>query len=66
MRLHIENMTCAGCVRGVTAAVRAIDPAATIAADLDTRHVQLTTDAPLTSVVAALGDAGFTAVIEGP
>lgn len=61
MHIHIENMTCGGCVRGVTQAIRSVDPAAGINAALETRDVAVETVAPRAQVVAALAAAGFEA-----
>ena len=61
MQFHIENMTCGGCVRGVTRAIQGIDPAAEVKADLETRNVEVKTGAERQAVVAALAEAGFEA-----
>lgn len=61
MQFHVENMTCGGCVRGVTRAIQGIDPAAEVTADLDTRNVEVKTGADRQAVVAALAEAGFEA-----
>ena len=60
MQFHIENMTCGGCVRGVTKAVHSVDPTAQINADPATHQVEITTAAPRERFVAALTHAGFT------
>ncbi len=60
MRIHIEDMTCGGCVRGVTNAIQTLDAGASVAADLDTRDVEITTTAPRPEIDAALIKAGFT------
>lgn len=60
MQFHIEDMTCGGCVRGVSAAIRSVDPAAAVKADLDTRQVEVQTSAPRDRLVAAIAAAGFT------
>ena len=62
MQFHIENMTCGGCVKGVTRAIQSQDPAAEVSADLDSHQVQVTTSAPREKLVSALAEAGFTAV----
>ena len=62
MQFHIENMTCGGCVKGVTRAIQSQDPAAEVSADLESHQVQVTTSAPREKLVSALGEAGFTAV----
>ncbi len=37
MKLFIENMTCGGCARGVTATIQDIDPNAKVDVDLATK-----------------------------
>ena len=39
LRFKVANMSCGGCARAVTAALRGVDPAAGIAVDLDRREV---------------------------
>ena len=61
-RFYVPKMACGGCVRGVTAAVRNIDPRAQVEPDLQAREVKVMTasreSAPL---LQALKQAGFTA-----
>lgn len=59
MQFHIENMTCGGCARGVTSAIKAIDPAANITTDPPTRTVNVETIVAKDEIVSALIDAGF-------
>ena len=59
VQFHIENMTCGGCVRGVTKAIQSVDPEASVSADLATQKVEVTTQAARDRLVAALADAGF-------
>ena len=59
MQFHIENMTCGGCVRGVTKAIQALDPKAEIQADPPTRKLQVQTSASQEQIMAALNEAGF-------
>ena len=67
MQIHIENMTCGGCVRGVTLAIHSVDPAATVAADTPTRKVTVTSDTPGAAILSALAAAGFDAKLQqGP
>lgn len=61
MHLHIPDMHCGGCVASVTRILTALDPAATVSAELDGRTVQLATTASEADVLAALDDAGFPA-----
>lgn len=61
MQIHIENMTCGGCVRGVTRAIESVDAQAKIRADVATRHVEVNSVAAPEVLLAALQDAGYAA-----
>lgn len=61
MRLHIESMECGGCARGVTRAIQAVDPAATVEADPERRTVEVATARPAGDFLPALAAAGFPA-----
>ncbi|MBI1171472.1 copper chaperone [bacterium] len=58
--LTIPDMTCGGCARGVTAAIKAIDPGAELVIDIDSHKVQVKTSATAEAVKAAVVEAGFT------
>lgn len=62
MQLRIENMTCGGCVRGVTKAIHSVDPVAQVAADPDMRMVVVTTQSAEDDVILALEKVGFPAI----
>ena len=59
MRFHIDDMTCGGCVRGVTRAIQSLDPTATVEADPPNRTIEVATTATRGQLEAALADAGF-------
>lgn len=59
MQFHIENMTCGGCARGVTSAIKALDPNASVITDPPTRTVTVESSAAQEQLIAALTDAGF-------
>lgn len=59
MQFHVEDMTCGGCARAVTAAIRALDPDARVSADPPTRRVEVESSRPEPEVRAALAAAGF-------
>ena len=61
MQFHIENMTCGGCVRGVTRAIHSIDPLAGIEADPPARKLTVQSDKPGAAFLPALQAAGFDA-----
>ena len=60
--LTIPDMTCGGCARGVTAAIKAVDPTAELLIDLDTHKVQVKTSASADAIKIAVLEAGFTPV----
>lgn len=60
IRFKVANMSCGGCARAVTAALRGVDPAAEIAVDLDRREVTVeSTAAGAEGFAGALRKAGF-------
>ena len=61
MQFHIENMTCGGCVRGVTKEIHSVDPVAQVSADPATHKVDIVTTAPRAAIQSVLADAGFAA-----
>jgi copper chaperone len=56
----VPDMSCDGCVRSVTSAVKQIDQAAVVAADLEGKRVQVQSVASADALAAAIRDAGFT------
>lgn len=59
IELTLPGMTCGGCARGVTAAIKAIDPAAEVITDVAARKVQVTTKADSETVKDAVKNAGY-------
>jgi copper chaperone len=59
LNFEIPNMSCGHCVRAITEAVHAVDPAATVQADLAQHRVQVNTAAAREAVVAQLAAAGY-------
>ena len=59
MRFQIDNMTCGGCARAVTAAIRGLDPAAKVQADPPARLVEVESERGEAEIRAALTSAGF-------
>jgi copper chaperone len=57
----VPDMTCDGCIKAITAAVRRVDPAATVTADLASHRVEVASAKPAAALAAAIDDAGFTA-----
>lgn len=59
IELTLPGMTCGGCARGVTAAIKAVDPAADVVTDVAARKVQVTTTADSEAVKDAVRNAGY-------
>jgi copper chaperone len=59
LSFQIPNMTCGHCVRAVTEAVQAADPAAKVQADLPSHRVEVETSAEREAVAARLVEAGY-------
>ncbi len=59
LTFHIPDMTCGHCVRSVTQAMQAADPAAQVQADVPTHQVQVETVLSREAVVAVLAEAGY-------
>ena len=62
MQLIIENMTCGGCARGVTATIQSIDPQAKVEIDVEKKIVELQSSVDLEQILLALAEDGFPAV----
>lgn len=61
-RFRVDDMSCAHCVRTITDAVAAVDPAATVRADLASHMVEIDGDAAPAVLAQALRAAGYEAV----
>ncbi|MFP5505287.1 MAG: heavy-metal-associated domain-containing protein [Gammaproteobacteria bacterium] len=59
----VENLSCGHCIATVTRAVQALDPMATLRADLATRRVWVSADVPTEDVVRSLTVAGYPATL---
>jgi copper chaperone len=60
LSFEIPTMSCGHCVRTITEAVRPVDPAADVKADLPAHRVDVLTSAPREALVAQLIAAGYT------
>jgi copper chaperone len=59
--LNIPKIRCGGCVAGVEKAIHSVDASARITAGIETRRVEVTTDADLQTLLTALAAAGYPA-----
>jgi copper chaperone len=57
--LHVEGMTCVGCVRSVTKSVQSVDSNAKVDVDLQSKTVRVDTPASLEVVTSAINEAGY-------
>ncbi len=57
----VRGMSCGHCVKAVTAAVQAIDPAAKVQIDLASGRVEVDSGAPAPAIERAIADAGYEA-----
>ena len=58
-RLHVPKMRCGGCVATITDAIRALDPAAEIEADVAARTVSIRSEKPQEEIVMAMMQVGY-------
>ena len=59
LQVTVPDMDCSSCVRAITAAVREVDPHATVAADLQSKKVVIGGDAEARQFIEAIRGAGF-------
>jgi len=57
---RVPDMTCDGCVRALTGAVRDVDGDARLEADLVSKQVRVASTVSAESLAAAMREAGFT------
>ena len=55
----VDGLTCGGCVRGVTNAIKRIDPDSTVDVDLATKTVKVESALAAKDIVGAIEGAGF-------
>ncbi len=59
MKFRIDNMTCGGCARSVTATIQDVDPQAQVTIDVATKIVEVNSQLDVAKIVAALTEDGF-------
>jgi copper chaperone len=60
-KLNVPDMTCGHCKAAVEKAVAGVDASAKVAVDLDTRTVEIDSNAGLATILAALKEEGYEA-----
>lgn len=63
MQLRIEDMTCGGCAKSVTAAITSVDPGAKVEANPAARTVEVETSATDARILKVLDEAGYPATV---
>lgn len=63
MKFRIDNMTCGGCARSVTATIKDLDENATVTIDVATKLVDVESSASAEQLIIALTEDGFPPVI---
>jgi copper chaperone len=58
--LNLPGMTCGGCARSVTAAIKELDQDAEVTVDIDARRVTIETTASDEALREAVREAGYT------
>ncbi len=59
MKFNVPDMTCGHCVATVTRAIKAVDGAAEVKADLASKTVAVESSAPAAAVSKAMDEAGY-------
>jgi copper chaperone len=59
--LRVPDMKCGGCLGAVTRAIRTIDETVQIEADLDSREIRISSNAPEAAILNVLREAGYPA-----
>ena len=59
LNFQIPNMSCGHCVRAITEAVHAVDPAAVVQTDLERQAVEVDTAADRDAIARQLTEAGY-------
>ena len=59
MKFNVPDMTCGHCVATITRAVKAVDPAAEVKADLAGKTVTVESAVPAAAVAKAMDQAGY-------
>lgn len=59
VKFRVDGMTCGGCARAVTNALRSTDPEAAVDVDLPSKTVSIQSSMPQQQLQAAIEQAGF-------
>ncbi|MFN4195440.1 MAG: heavy-metal-associated domain-containing protein [Thermosynechococcus sp.] len=60
LRLRVPDMACGTCRDAIIQAIQAVDTSATVTADLETKELEIDTQAPEADIRSAIHQAGYT------
>lgn len=63
MEITVKGMTCGGCVRSVTNALKTLDQNAQVEVTLETQNIKISTTKNENEVKEAIEDAGFDVIL---
>ena len=63
MEITVKGMTCGGCVRSVTNALKTLDQNAQVDVTLETQNIKISTTKNENEVKEAIEDAGFDVIL---
>jgi copper chaperone len=65
MKFQVNDMSCGGCARSITNAVKQVDPAASVDVDIAQKTVKVTSSVSPENVLNAISEAGYNPVLKG-
>ena len=64
MEFQVNDMSCGGCARSITNAVKQVDPAASVDVDIAQKTVKVTSSVSPENVLNAISEAGYNPVLK--
>ncbi|MFM0415883.1 heavy-metal-associated domain-containing protein [Paraburkholderia aromaticivorans] len=64
MEFQVNDMSCGGCARCITNAVKQVDPAASVDVDIAQKTVKVTSSGSPEKVLNAISEAGYNPVLK--
>ena len=63
-KLNVPDMSCGHCAGVITKPLKALDQDATVSFDMGAHTIEVSSDEPLDTIVAALAEAGYPATVQ--
>ncbi|MDB5789875.1 heavy-metal-associated domain-containing protein [Caballeronia mineralivorans] len=64
MEFQVNDMSCGGCARSISNAVKQVDPAASVDVDIVQKTVKVTSSVSPENVLNAISEAGYNPVLK--